>query len=208
MCHEVGLEVGEVGGEGDALLLAAHEGLQLLGDGEVDAEDAVYGVLEFCWMCGLEEDACFIIVQLFLQRAVAAGTVGVEDVAGAGVAVAHGLGDLVVGVGGAGDERPCFTPFCQGGEGLRDVARFQNRLHIGTAVEVEDAGEVGGVADVHGIGYCLLRGLRGVDAGLEVVVEDIVGVVGGNEAVDGKSHDVTEEGRADVAEVAGGDADS
>ena len=70
------------------------------------------------------------------------------------------------------------------------------------AIEIVDACEVRGIAHVHCIGQCLLRGLGLILASLQILVEDIVGIVGSNESLDGESHLVTKEGCADVAKVA------
>ena len=41
---------------------------------------------------------------------------------------------------------------------------------------------------------------------LQVVVEDVIGVVGSDKPFHGQAHLMTEKGSADVAEVSGGDA--
>ena len=69
------------------------------------------------------------------------------------------------------------------------------------AIEIIDTSEVGGIAYVHRIGECLLRGLRLVFASLEILEEDIVGIVGSDETLHGQTHGMAEEGSTDIAEV-------
>ena len=116
------------------------------------------------------------------QSLIAAGTMGVQDIARLAIALAHGLAYLVVCIGGAADE-------------AADAL-------VALAVEVVDSCEVRRVAHVHGIGQRLHAGLRLILARLQVFVEDVVGVVGSNEALHRQSHLVAEESGADVAEVA------
>ena len=190
LAHEELFEVGKAAGHGDALLGAFHEGLQAGGDGHVDAQDGVDLLLELGGVGGLAEDAGLAGLQLLFQGAIAAGTVGIENVARLGIAAAHGLDDLLVAIGGSADE----TGDALVGLGGGDTAVL--------AVEINDAGKVGWIAHVHGVGQRLLGGLGGVVAGLQVVVEDVVGIVGCDEALHGQSHGVAEEGGADIAEVA------
>ena len=51
-------------------------------------------------------------------------------------------------------------------------------------IEVEDAGEVRGVANVHGISQRLYAGLGMVLSRLQILVENVVGIVGSNETLD------------------------
>jgi len=105
------------------------------------------------------------------------------------------------------NRRPTPDPSRQGGERLRDATFFQDFQDVLSRIKVEDACEVGGVADVHGIGDGLYGRAWTVVAALQVLVEDAVGVVGSDEALDGQAHDMPEEGGAEVAEIAGGDTD-
>ena len=182
LLHEVGLEVLEVLRHGDALLLALHEGLQASGYLDVGREDGVDLLLELGRMGGLAEDTDFARLQSVFQGLIATGSVGVEDIARLLIAAAHGGGNLLVAVGGTADERA--------------------DLLVTLAVEVVDAGEVRGVADIHGICQGLNRGARVVLAGLQILVEHVVGIVGSDEALDGQAHLVADEGSTDVAEVA------
>ena len=178
------LEGMEVVGHGDGLLLALHEGGEAGGDFHVGVADVVHYLLELGWVCGFQEEAYLAGAKAVLQCLVSAGTMGVELVARLAEALAHGGGNLLVGVCGTGDVL---------GDGL-----------VAMAIEVQDAGKVAGVAHVHGIGDGGGGGTGIVAACLQVVVEDVVGIVGGNEAVDGQAHATAEEGAADVAEVARG----
>ena len=119
-------------------------------------------------MGGFEEDARLARTQAFGEGAEAAGTVGVEQIVVLLPYAAHGVGNLLVGVGGAADV---------GTDGGMAVA-----------VEVEHAGKVAGSTHVHGIGDGGDAGTGRVGTGLQVFVEDIVAVVGGNETLDGQPH--------------------
>ena len=66
------------------------------------------------------------------------------------------------------------------------------------SIEVIDTGEVAGVAYIHGIGKCLHTGLRMIFSGLEILVEDVVGIVGGDKATERQTHGVTEQTAASV----------
>ena len=83
------------------------------------------------------------------------------------------------------------------------VCSLRSQLSV-LAVEVQDACEVRRVAHVHGVGQRLYGGTRLVLARLQVFIEDVVGIVGSNESLDGQSHLVSEQCRADVAEVSAG----
>ena len=82
--------------------------------------------------------------------------------------------------------------------------RSLRRQLIVLGVQVDDACEVRGITYVHSVGQRLYRSLGLVLACLQVFIEDVVGVVGSNEALDGQSHSVAEQCRADVAEIAAG----
>ena len=129
-----------------------------------------------------EEDARFAVAQSVAQRAVAAGAVRIEQVARAGESVGHRGADLVV----VAAER-------------RDVGAQRVER---TAVEVEDAGEVVRVAHVHRVGQRRNRRPGAVAARAEVFVKGVVGVVGGDEAVDRQPHASGEQPCGEVAEVA------
>ena len=168
------------------MLLALHEGGQTGRDFHVGVADVVHHLLELGRVCGFQEEAYLARAKAVLQCLITAGAVGVELITRFAEALAHGVGNLSVGVCGARDVL---------GDGL-----------VAMAVEVQDAGKVAGVANVHGIGYGGGRGTGIVLTALQIVVENIVGIVGGNEAVYGQSHATAEEGAADVAEVARGHA--
>ena len=132
----------------------------------------------------LTEDTNLAFLKTFDERLITTGTMRIEDILRIGIALAHGLTDLFVAVGGATDER---------GDAL-----------VALAIEVVDACEIRGIAYVHRISERLLRGLRFVLACLEILEEDIVGIVGSDESLDGQSHGVAEEGCTDITEVATG----
>ena len=134
----------------------------------------------------LAKHAHFAVVEQVLQRLIAACSVRVERVARLIIALLHGGPDLLVLVGGTADIL---------GDGL-----------VVAVMKVVDARKVRRVAHVHCVGQRLNACLRLVFTGLKVVVEDVVGIVGGNEALHGKPHLAAEEGRADVAEIARGHA--
>ena len=137
-------------------------------------------------MCRFEEEAYLAFAKAFFKGTVSARSVWIELVACGVETLAHGLGYLGVAVCGSRDV---------GHDGC-----------VALAVEVVDAGEVAGVAYVHGVGYGLGAGAWAVDSALEIVVEDVVGIVGGYETADGEPHAFAEEGGADVAEIAAGHA--
>ena len=72
------------------------------------------------------------------------------------------------------------------------------------AEEVEDAGEVARIAYVHRVGQRGHRGAWPIDARVEVVQEDVVAVVGGDEVRHGQPHTVRDESGGKVTEVAAG----
>ena len=64
---------------------------------------------------------------------------------------------------------------------------------MGAAIEIEDAGKVAGVAHVHGIGYGLHAGTGIILAGLQVVIENVIGIVGCDETLYRQPHPFAEE---------------
>lgn len=135
-------EVGEGGGELHALLCAFDEGFELLGNLDGVAYDVVHGVLELGGVGCLEEYAHFVRLGEVAEGLVAAGAVGVEEVAVLAMHALDGVGNLVVGVVDSGDVG-------------------DDCLVVG-AVEVENAGEIRGVAHVHSVGDGGHRGARPV----------------------------------------------
>ena len=73
------------------------------------------------------------------------------------------------------------------------------------AVEINDTGEVGRIANIHRVSQCLYAGLWLVLASLQIFEDNIIGIIGSNKAFDRQSHLMTEEGRADIAKIAAGD---
>ena len=132
-------------------------------------------------MCCLAEHTCLAILQQVLQRLIAACAVRVENVARLLIALLHGSTYLLVLVCSAADET---------GDSL-----------VAALIEVIYAGKVAWVTHVHSIGQGLLRWLRIILACLQVVVKNVVGIVGSNETLYRQSHGVAEEGCTDVAEV-------
>ena len=80
------------------------------------------------------------------------------------------------------------------GFGLRELLVFR--------IEVDDAGKVAGIADIHRVGKCLLRCLWRILPREQILIEDVVGVVGCNESLHGQSHLVSEQRGTDVSEIA------
>ena len=105
----------------------------------------------------------------------------VKYILGVIVALLHGLCYLIVLVGGTADI---------GCDGIMIAL-----------VEIIDAGEIAWVAYVHCVGNGCLAWLRFVLTCLQVVVENIVGIVGCDEAVDRQAHLVTEQTGCDITEV-------
>src|ERR1700722_10071723 len=71
----------------------------------------------------------------------------------------------------------------------------------------EDADEVAGISDVHGVGERGPGGAGFVLAGLQVDGNGIIGVAGGDKVFNGQTGAPGHEPGADIAEVAAGDAD-
>ena len=186
LLHQVLFEVLEVLRHLDVLLLATHKGLQTLGNLDVGTQNLVNLLLELSGMGRLAEDTDFARTQTVLQSLIAAGSVGVEHVARLLIAAAHGVGNLLVAIGGTADE----------------TADALVRL----AIEVVDACEVRRVTHIHRVSQRLNGRTRIVLASLQVLVEYVVGIVGSDETADGQSHLVTEQSSTNVAEVATGNA--
>ena len=138
-------------------------------------------------MCGFAEETGLAFTKAVLEGTVAAGAVRVQEVAGFGQALPDGVHDGAVAHDRAGDV-------------LADV-------RPPVAVQVQDAGEVAGIAHVHCIRERADAGHRHIGARLQIVEEHVVAVVRGDEAGDGKAHAVRDERGAQVAEVAARDAD-
>jgi len=186
-CHQQLLEVAELLGHADALLLAFHEGGEAFGDVDLYVDGRLYCFLELCGMCCLAEYADLVVRQQVFKSLVSAGSVRVEDVVVGFVAMAHGVANLLVCVGGATHQAAYLLPV-----GMEEVG---------------DAGEVARVAHVHGVGYGLDAWARGVIACLQVLAYYVVGVVGGNESLNGEPHLACEDGCRDVSEIAAWHAD-
>ena len=182
-----GLEGIEVGGEGSGLLLAGEEGGEAGREVHVNAGGAGDGFKELGGVGGFAEETGFAFVETVLEGAVAAGAVRVQEVAVIGQALADRGDDGAVAHDRAGDV-------------LADVFPL-------VAVQVQDAGEVAGIAHVHRIGQGADAGPGRIGTRLQVIEEDVVAVVRGDEPMDGKAHPVRHERGAEVAEVPARDAD-
>ena len=132
VAEEEGLEGGEGGGEGDGVLRAFEEGGETGGEGNVGAGGAGDGFLEFGGVGRFAEEAGFAFVEAVLEGTVAAGAVGVQEVACILVALPDGGEDGSVTHDRAGDVFPDFQPIM--------------------VVQVQDAGKVAGIAHVHRVG--------------------------------------------------------
>ena len=133
-------------------------------------------------MGSLAKHAHFAVEQEVFQGLIAACAVRVEDVVILVVAPAHGLAYLPVAVRGTAHQTRNLPPVA--------------------LEEVVDTGEVARVAHVHGVGNGLDAWARTVFAGQQIPVNDVVGIVGSDEALHGQSHFSAEYGCCDVAEVA------
>ena len=103
------------------------------------------------------------------------------------VAVVKRLLDLLVGVGAA-----------------RNLC---GNLLVRFVVKSKNAGKVARVTHVHCIGDGLDRWFRRVNTRLEVLIENVVFVVGCDETADRHSHPFAEESSRDISEVSGWNAD-
>ena len=165
---------------------AGEEGGEAVGEGEVDAGGAGDGFPELGGMSRFAEEAGFAFVEAVLEGTVAAGAVRVQEVAGFLVALPDGGEDGAVAHDRAGDVFPDVQPLA--------------------AVQVQDPGEVAGIAHVHRVGEGAETQGGGVGARLQVIEKYVVPVVRRDEAVNGKAHARGHEGGAQVAEVPAGDA--
>ena len=132
VAEEEGLEGGEGGGEGDRLLRAFEEGGEAGGEVDVGTGGAGDGFLEFGGVGRFAEEAGFAFAEAVLEGAVAAGAVGVQEVVVVLVALPDGGNDGAVADNRAGDVFPDLQPIM--------------------VVQVQDAGEVAGIAHVHRVG--------------------------------------------------------
>ena len=105
----------------------------------------------------------------------------VEGIARLLITLAHGLLNLCVTIGGTTDQ-------------TADTL-------VALAVEVVDTGEVRRVTHIHRIGEGLHGRFRLVLSCLQILIEDIVGIIGGYETLDGQSHGMTEQSGTDISEI-------
>ena len=158
--------------------------MQTLWDADRLPDDALHRILELGRVGGFDKEACLAWAKALTQSTMAASTMRVEQVTVGFIHTAYLVGNLLVGVGGTADV-------------LTD-----SRMTV--IVECQHTGKVTGVAHIHRIGNGGNAGTRGVLSCLQVVVENVVAVVGGNETTDGKAHALAEQTCGDVAEVAAG----
>ena len=135
----------------------------------------------------LQENARLALSQSLPQGLIAACAVGVEDISRSGIALPHGFPYALVAIGGTAYQ-------------LADAL-------VAASEEVVYAGEIAGIAHVHGVGQGLSASPWVVFAGLQILVENVVGVVGGYKSFDGQPHHVAENACRDVAEIATWHAD-
>ena len=128
---QVCLEVIKLVGHVDALLGALHEVLQTLGDGNRLTDNGLYGVFELGRVGGLDEETYLAWTQTFTQGTMTASTMWVEEVAIGLIDTTDLVGNLLVVVGGT-----------------TDVGTYG---FVAVVIEGEYAGEIAGVANVHGI---------------------------------------------------------
>ena len=105
----------------------------------------------------------------------------IQDITRSFVALAHGFANLLVAIGSTANQRA--------------------NLLVTLIVQVVDTGKVRRIAYVHRISQSLLRWFRLVFASLQILVEDIVGIVGCDESLDGQSHLMAEQRCTDISEV-------
>jgi len=133
------------------------------------ADDRFDGVVEFYRVCGLEEQAfvAWVFGEPAIQCQPAYCSMRIGQVVVMGVEFADGGDRLFVGDAHAADG------------GLEGRKLFVEDL--------EDADEVAGVADVHGIGESRTGGAGFVVAGLQIDGDGIVGVAGGDKVFNGET---------------------
>ena len=132
-------------------------------------------------MRGFQKYSCLPILQQVFECLVAASPVRVENIPVGLVALLYRLADLSVIV--------CST------------ANILAYRFVGLAVQVQNAGEIAGVSHIHRVGKSRNRRARRVNSGIEVLQENIVAVVGGNESFDRQSHTFSEQTGCYVAEI-------
>ena len=84
------------------------------------------------------------------------------------------------------------------------LADFRVRVAV-LAVQVQDAGEVARITDIHRIGDSRNGGTRRVNPRVQVFQEHVVAVVGSHETFDWQPHPMCKQTSCDIAEVSTGD---
>jgi hypothetical protein len=184
------LEGGVVVGHGQREFALVEEAGQALGEWGSYADSPLDDVGEFGGMGGREDEALGGF-GMFL----AVGFPGMD---------AHrrvGVGDVAVAV-------PDSVHFVKGFFVRSSVTPdFLADIFNAIAAEVEEAREIVGITDVHGIGVCGDGGTRSVIPGEKVLRDDIVGVGCGDETGYGQAHALGEDAGGKIAEIAAGDSD-
>ena len=85
---------------------------------------------------------------------------------------------------------------------------FLANVFDAVATEIEEAGEIIGIADVHGVGVGGDGRTRLVFAGEKILRDDVVGVGGGDEAGDGNPNAFGENASGEIAEITTGNGDN
>ena len=135
-------------------------------------------------MCRLQEESYFILAQAFLQGTITTGTMRIQLIPCLKQTRAEGGGYLSITVCGSGNI----------------LAYGLHRM----SVEIQDTSEVAGIAHIHSIGYGLQACHRRILTRLQILIEDIIGIVGRDEPMHRQPHALTNKSRADVSEVATG----
>src|SRR5579863_961319 len=182
------LQVGEAVGKGNGFLRPVEKRREAFGHFRLQADGARDDFRELGGMRRGQDDSLRRMRILFretLPAEYADGGVWIEHVAVALLDVVHGAQGFLVAETAA-----------------PDVAA--NGLHV-VGVEIDDAREVAGVSDVHGVGNRVARGARSHGAGAEEFGHHVVGVGRRDELRYAEANALGEQPTSQVAEIAAGD---
>ena len=89
---------------------------------------------------------------------------------------------------------------------IRRPAHVSDDRLVTVRVQGEDTGEIARVAHIHGIGQRGNTGPRRITTGLQVLIKDIVPIVGGDILIDRQTHLLRQQAGRQIPEVSAGNA--